>query len=64
MPKDKNLPKGFKCECGEDHPFDGYVYAHYRMVLAHTCDSCGAKHNICMGRATLKKKGRNVKSKA
>lgn len=55
-----NLPKGFTCKCGRTHEFGGYVYAHWRERLVHSCTpGCGARHNIYMGKATLKKKDRN-----
>lgn len=55
--KRDTMPKGFKCECGTEHPFSAYVYAHWDIRLSHTCDECGARHNILGGTATLHKKG-------
>lgn len=51
--KDDATPKGYTCECGTEHEFPAYVYAHWREELVHSCDSCGNKHEIFMGRATL-----------
>jgi RNase P subunit RPR2 len=53
-PKRKFSPKGFRCECGKFHRYPGYVYAHFRNLLDFTCDECGAKHSIVMGRAERK----------
>lgn len=48
-----NLPKGFTCtQCGKEHEFDAYVYAHWDTLLGHTCD-CGAEHGILRGVATF-----------
>jgi len=61
----KDLPKGFDCKtCGKFHRFDPYVFAHSRDLLVHTCDNCGAKHEIIMFHATQKKKGKLPKVKA
>lgn len=51
--KDDTTPKGYKCECGTEHKFPVYVYAHWREELVHACETCGNKHTIFMGRATL-----------
>jgi len=49
----KPLREGFTCECGKEHKFPTYVYAHWRELLIHTCDVCGAKHEICAGAVNL-----------
>lgn len=51
------LPQGFTCACDTFHKYPGYVYAHWREVLPHTCDDCGAEHEIILGNARLTKKG-------
>jgi hypothetical protein len=59
MPTDKiEHPKGFTCECGKFHEFGAYVTAHWRDILHHTCDDCGAKHSVVCGFATLRKRGK------
>jgi hypothetical protein len=40
--------KGFSCQCGKRHDHPGYVYAHFREGIVHTCD-CGRKHTIKNG---------------
>lgn len=41
------LPQGFNCgTCATFHKYDAYVLAHASDVLVHTCDKCGAKHEI------------------
>ena len=44
--------KGFVCECGEEHLFDGYVYAHWYIDLVHSCGKCRRQHHIENGVAT------------
>lgn len=44
--------KGFDCECGAHHAFSSYVFAHWTVVLQHTCE-CGAKHDVMRGIANL-----------
>jgi len=42
----KDTTKGFFCtSCKKYHAYDGYVYAHTKIELTHTC-TCGAKHII------------------
>lgn len=36
---------GYRCECGEEHEFPDYVYAHLETGIYHTC-ICGRKHRI------------------
>lgn len=50
---DSGMPKGFKCECGKEHEFGAYVYAHWDIELFHTCDNCGARHEVFQGNVTL-----------
>lgn len=53
------LQKDFKCEtCGKQHHFSAYVFAHWDETLLHTCDGCGAKHDIFRGNAKLVTAGR------
>jgi hypothetical protein len=54
MAKQPTLPKGFTCECGKFHRYPGYVFAHWRNLLDFTCDECGAKYSIVIGRAERK----------
>ena len=49
---EKDIPKGYTCECGKFHKYPMYVYAHWRDVLVHACD-CGRKYNIVCGSAEL-----------
>jgi transcription elongation factor Elf1 len=57
MPKSKKvsepqLPTGFKCtQCGEEHIFPSYVFAHWDEHLTHTCPNCGARHSVYQGEA-------------
>jgi len=48
-----DLEKGYTCECGKFHEYPVYVYAHWGIELAHTCDECKRKHMILEGLATL-----------
>jgi hypothetical protein len=48
------LAKGFTCTCGAEHAYPPYVFAHWRDKLTHTCEHCGALHEIVMGVATPK----------
>jgi len=50
---DPGLPSGFTCECGEFHKYPAYVYAHWRDLLAFTCQSCQRQCAIVMGVARL-----------
>ena len=43
-------PSGYTCECGKDHKFPAYVYAHMDIELTHTC-TCGRRHIILRGAA-------------
>lgn len=53
-----DTPKGFACAtCGKFHEFSGWVYAHWRERLTHTCE-CGARYSICRGRAIQTKRGK------
>lgn len=56
-PAPSALPHSFKCECGIEHEFNAYVYAHWRERLVSTCPNCHAVHHIRMGVATLHKRG-------
>lgn len=51
-----DTPKGFTCECGEEHAFNAYVYAHWDIALTHECPKCNRTHTILRGRAFLEKK--------
>jgi hypothetical protein len=52
------MKKGFICECGKYHEFGGYVAAHWREVLVHTCEACGRKHSVLAGNVRLIKSPR------
>lgn len=45
------MNRGYTCTCGKEHKYGAYVFAHWREVLIHTCDACGAKHEIIFGYA-------------
>jgi hypothetical protein len=64
MSTQSKLPSGFTCDCGVTHKYPGYVYAHWRNKIVHTCDRCERKHNILMGKATLIKSSVKAKAKA
>ena len=53
---------GFTCECGVYEKFPPYVYAHERVLLEFTCEKCGAKYEIVMLHASLKRHGKTWKS--
>lgn len=56
----EELAKGYACHtCGEWHAFPAYVYAHWDLLIKHTCDRCGALHDIVRGHADLIEAGRN-----
>lgn len=44
----KEMNKSYTCECGREHRFSGYVFAHLDMTLDHTCE-CGRKNVLCRG---------------
>ena len=48
-------PKGFTCECGMEHEYSLYVFAHWYEALVHTCPNCNRKHEILCGVAALVK---------
>lgn len=51
--KEERLASGYTCaRCKEQHKYPAYVYAHWDVSLTHEC-SCGAKHEIVRGKATL-----------
>lgn len=54
------VAEGYTCECGTEHRFPSYVYAHWRDVIDHTCETCGAVHSIVCGLVTLKEAGRRL----
>jgi transcription elongation factor Elf1 len=57
------LRKGFDCTtCGENTPFSAYVYAHWGILLTHTCE-CGAQHSIYKGRAKQTRRGKKPKAR-
>lgn len=64
MPLDESMPKGWTCGCGTFHEFGVYVAAHWSDRLKHTCDRCGATHDVQRGVIKLLKKGREVKADA
>jgi hypothetical protein len=43
-----DLPKGYTCACGKEHRFPSYVYAHWDMLLTHTCE-CGRENEMVRG---------------
>jgi len=47
------IAKGWTCECGKEHKFGSYVYAHWDMTLLHTCEFCQRKHEVIQGEVTL-----------
>lgn len=52
------IAKGFKCKsCGTFHEFGFYVHAHWKELLTHTCNKCGARHSVCRGRVCLMQQG-------
>jgi transcription elongation factor Elf1 len=58
------LSKGFNCSwCGKYHEFALYVFSHWRDLLVHTCDACGAVHKIVCGQAWRKKQGKKKMKK-
>ena len=59
MNTERKTPRGFSCQwCGKQHHFSGYVYAHMRETLTHTCDYCGAEHEVVMCTVGMKVAGR------
>ena len=57
-PSVRPLAKGYSCEtCGVENKYSGWVYAHWRDLITHSCD-CGAKYSIFAGIARQVKKGR------
>ena len=53
-----DLPKGYTCACGEYHKYPGYIYAHFREMIDHTCPKCRRVYTILLGHATPKRKKR------
>ena len=43
----KQIENGYKCRCGRQHKYPGYVYAHMNEELKHVCE-CG-RINIILG---------------
>lgn len=53
-----NSPSGFSCTtCKKQHRFSVYVFGHMNEHLTHTCDQCGAQHDIFQGQAKLTRAG-------
>ena len=46
---------GYRCECGADHMFPSYVFAHWEVELIHKCE-CGRSNVICRGKVKIEKK--------
>ena len=50
--------KPFQCTwCGEEHEMSLYVAAHWTTLIIHTCDVCGAKHDLYRGSLHRSKDG-------
>jgi hypothetical protein len=49
MKSSGTLPAGFICNCGKDHPFHVWVYAHWQEPLFLKCD-CGREFEFEAGR--------------
>ena len=49
MKSSGTLPKGFTCDCGREHKFPLYVYAHWNILLTMTCESCSRTYEIQNG---------------
>jgi uncharacterized Zn-finger protein len=47
----KESPKGFACQCGKEHVYPPYVFAHWDEQLFFTCPGCAQKYKIIRGRA-------------
>lgn len=45
----KELPKGYRCQCGHFNEFVAYVYAHWTDELIHTCKGCENKNTVLEG---------------
>jgi|3_EtaG_2_1085321.scaffolds.fasta_scaffold184596_2 hypothetical protein len=45
----ETTPKSYVCECGEEHQFPSYVFAHWGDEIVHTCNKCGQKWEIYEG---------------
>src|SRR4051812_39895984 len=46
---------GFAClGCGTQQAMSPYIMAHWGTLLVHTCQTCGAQHNMKAGVITLK----------
>lgn len=44
------LPKGYQCpKCKTDHEFPSYVFAHWDVLLTHTC-GCGSVNKLRSGK--------------
>jgi len=43
--------RGYTCRCGKYHKYPAYHYAHYTILMIHTCD-CGRKYELVEGEAT------------
>ena len=50
---------GCRCECGADHMFPSYVFAHWEVELIHKCE-CGRSNVICRGKVKIEKKGEGI----
>jgi hypothetical protein len=48
MKKEKDLPKGWQCDCGVYNKFPLYVYAHWDTPLMFTC-ICGRGYEVLHG---------------
>jgi len=44
--------KGYTCKCGRSHKYPGWVYAHWHIVVAHSC-GCGRTNLIDGGVAHI-----------
>lgn len=49
--KNRSLPAGFVCDCGERHLYPTYVFAHWHDKLDFTCPKCKTQYEVFRGRA-------------
>ena len=54
--KDKKLTKGFVCQCGQEHLFPVYVFAHWDDLLVFKCPECSRSYEIVSGTVSAESK--------
>jgi len=51
--------QSYTCNCGVEHTFSLWVYAHWDIKMTHKCDVCGSVNILLRGKM-LKNRGKVI----